>query len=63
MIVYINENGENILHIAARYHLDKVIRLIMDKSLLVKNNNGKSPLDLYQDNNITNLLFNSIQLF
>jgi hypothetical protein len=68
MIEYVNDDGENILHIASRHHLDKVIRFIMtDKEsarcLLIKNNQNKTPYDLYQENNIVNLLYNEIKLF
>lgn len=68
MIEYVNDDGENILHIASRHHLDKVIRFIMtDKDsarcLLIKNNQNKTPYDLYQENNIVNLLYNEIKLF
>lgn len=68
MIEYINDDGENILHIASRHHLDKVIRFIMtDKEsarcLLIKNKQNKTPYDLYQENNIVNLLYNEIKLF
>jgi hypothetical protein len=68
MITYVNYNGDNILHIASANHLDRTIRFIMkakefSKPLLIKNNDGKYPRDLYVDNDMVNLLHVDIKLF
>ncbi len=68
MITYVDDNGNNLLHIASKRHLDKVIRFIMSdlefgKSLMVKNKDGYGPKKLYFMNDVLNLLHEDIKLF
>lgn len=67
MINYVNEHGNNILHLASQYHLDRIIRFIMTHNqeryhLLIKNKEGKTPHDLYFENDISKLLHTDIKL-
>lgn len=66
MIKYVDDNGNNLLHLASKGHLDKVIRFIMsdlELGLMVKNKDGYSPKDLYIMNDVLNLLHQDIKLF
>lgn len=68
MVLYVNEDGNNLLHLACQYHLDKVIRFLMTRNndrqlLLIKNKQGKTPYDLYYENDISKLLYHDIKLF
>lgn len=58
MILYKNSEGNTIMHIACEYHLKRVIRFIAkDKKYTFEPNlSGKTPKDLYEENNIINLL-------
>lgn len=68
MMMYVDEFGNNLLHIASMNRLDKVIRFIMSnvefgKSLLVKNGYGLYPKDLYVQSDVMNLLHHDVLLF
>lgn len=68
MMMYVDESGNNLLHIASMNRLDKVIRFIMSNSefgklLLVKNVYGYYPKDLYVQSDVMNLLHKDVQLF
>lgn len=70
MITYTNEKGNNLLHVAASYHLEKCMRFIIEFAnennidlLSIKNNDGKLPYNLYTENSIQHLLFKEIKIF
>ncbi len=64
MIEYQNDKGNTIVHTAASYHLDRIIRFVTSEPCLEsslekifnKNVDGKTPLDLYVDNSVPNIL-------
>lgn len=69
MVNYVNDDGNNILHIASMFHLDGIIRFVMmdddfnKDGLLVKNKGGMTPYNLYDKYDVKNLLFQSVTLF
>lgn len=69
MVNYVNDDGNNILHIASMFHLNGIIRFVMmdddfnKDGLLVKNKSGMTPYNLYDKYDVKNLLFQSVTLF
>jgi len=60
IIMYQNDMGNTVAHIASTYHLDRLLRFIMTypdtKFVFDKNKDGKTPKDLYLENSILNIL-------
>ena len=64
MIQYRDLSGNNVLHYAAKYHCEKIIRFIkyapefkdIESTLYVGNKRGHNPYDLYMNNSVQNIL-------
>ena len=62
MIIYANDMGDTVAHIASKYHLDRTLRFIMTDTvhLFGKNLLGYTPFDLYEEYSMNNILWKKI---